>query len=429
MLKQLIILSVLLSAACFVRAAAPARPLPALPEIPARTFTVTDYGAQAGTTNDCAGAFQAAVDAAAAAGGGTVRVPVGEYLMGPIRLKSRIRLLLDDGAVLRLLPLGQYPIGINRQPFIGGDRLEDVALEGRGMIDGQGSAWWPHYKEKGFNRPVLFGVRGSKRILVKDVTFLNAPMFNIAIGFSEDITVRGARTLAPPSHPKNPGDEASHNTDSCDVSGKRILIERCYFSTGDDNYTNSGLTEDVLIRDCAFGNGHGLSMGSGIHDYVRNFTVEHCVFKGTECGIRIKSDRGRGGAVSNVVYRNIKMIDVGMPILMYGAYNAPDPFRRLWRTDVETLKQYPAAEFTRSTPFYSNITISNLTATATDKKSRAGLVWGLPEAHVKGLRLENVKITSVRPLLFMNVDDPVCINVEIRNEKGEEMPIEKGFNE
>jgi len=358
-----------------------------------------------------------------------VVVPRGEYLCGPVELRSRIRIRLDEGAVVKLLPLGRFPISRNRTPLFGGKWLEDVALVGRGRIDGQGAPWWPHYKDKSFHRPVIFGVSYSKRVLVEGVTLENSPMFHIACTGMEDVTVRGVTVRAPPSHAAKPGDAVSHNTDACDVSGRRILIEDCDISTGDDNYTTSGHTEDVLIRNCRFGSGHGLSMGSYQRGFIRNFTVENCSFDGTETAIRIKCDRDRGGETRGIVYRDITMRNVEIPILVYGAYNAKTPYRSLWNAVGDVLASYPAAPVTETTPRYSDILFTNITAVATGKKSRAGLVWGLPEAHVKALRMENVKITSNRPLLFVNVDDPKLVDVEVRNEKGEVLPVETAFSE
>ncbi len=386
---------------------------PALPSIPERVFSVADHPSIA-----------AAMEAAGEAGGGWVVVPRGEYLTGPLPLKSNMGLRLEKGAVIKLLPFGEYPIKAHREPFLGGRGLHDVALAGEGKIDGQGADWWPHYKEEGFMRPELFGLSKSKRILVEGVTLENAPMFNIAFSGVEDVTIRGITVLAPPSHPDDPAVKPSHNTDACDVSGKRILIEDSFISTGDDCYTTSGRTEDVLIRNCRFGSGHGLSMGSYMREYVRNFTVENCVFDGTETAIRIKCDRDRGGLLSGVVYRNITMKNVGIPILVYGAYNAKPPYRKLYEATRETLLGYPPAPLTPTTPRFTGILFENITAEATGKKSRAGLVWGLPESHVKGLRMKNVKITSVRPLLLVNVDDPVLEDVSVADPAGNPIPVD-----
>ena len=78
----------------------------------------------------------------------------------------------------------------------------------------------------------------------------------------------------------------------------------------------------VADGDCTPALAHGVSIGSGTKGGVSNFTVTDCTFKGTDCGIRIKSDRDRGGVVSNLAFRNLRMTDVGCPILIYGAYMA-----------------------------------------------------------------------------------------------------------
>ena len=117
---------------------------PALPVIPAGTFNITNYAATGdGVTPDTT-AIQSAINAANAAGGGTVVIPAGIFLSGPIQLDSRINLHLDRGAILRMLPLDQYPGGTTSPAnFISGSNLSDVAITGEGMIDGQGLPWWP----------------------------------------------------------------------------------------------------------------------------------------------------------------------------------------------------------------------------------------------------------------------------------------------
>lgn len=245
-------------------AAAPERAIvnfhPALPDIPATRFAVTAYGAVGDGSTDNTRAVQAAIDAASRAGGGTVDFPAGVFLCGPIRLASRIALHLDPKATLRMLPLDRYPGGTTHpDDFINGSRLHDIAITGGGTIDGQGAPWWPYAKQKGARRPRMIKLSSCDRILIEQVTLENSPMFHIAIsGESQDVTVRGVTIRAPAStDPVTP----SHNTDACDVSAHRVLVEDCNVSVGDDDFTTGGHTSDVLIANCTYGYGHGVSIG------------------------------------------------------------------------------------------------------------------------------------------------------------------------
>jgi len=273
---------------------------PARPTIPALRQNVEQFGAVGDGVATNTAALQNTIASVSAAGGGTVEIPAGVYLCGPITLASQIRLQLDAGAVLRLLPLGKYPGGTeNPANFISGIGLHDVAISGTGTIDGQGVPWWPYAREKGARRPRLIALSGCNRVLIETVTLTNSPMFHIAIsGRSGNVTVRGVTIRANPStDPVHPG----HNTDACDVSGTNILVEDCDVSVGDDNFTCGGGTSDVLITNCAYGYGHGVSIGSYTHSGgVSNLTVVNCTFANTEAGIRIKSDRDRGGLVQHL---------------------------------------------------------------------------------------------------------------------------------
>src|SRR5207249_2147996 len=116
----------------------------------------TNYGAKGDGVTINTKAVQAAINAASAGGGGTVIVPRGEFLCGPIQLASHINLLVDAGATLRMLPLDQYPGGANAPAdFISGSKLQDVAITGGGTIDGQGIPWWPFAGTKGAKRPIM----------------------------------------------------------------------------------------------------------------------------------------------------------------------------------------------------------------------------------------------------------------------------------
>jgi len=369
---------------------------PALPVIPDGIYNVTNYGAVGDgiTTNTVA--VQAAINAASNLGGGTVEVPAGVYLCGPLQLASHIRLQLDGGAVLRMLPLDKYPGGTqNPADFISGRALQDVALSGTGMIDGQGIPWWPYARVPGARRPRMIALSACDRVLIEHVTLTNSPMFHIAIGGkSSNVTVRGVTIRANPStDPVNPG----HNTDACDVTGKNVLIEDCDVSVGDDNFTCSGGTSDVLITNCTYGYGHGVSIGSHTAGGVSNITVINCTFNNTDQGIRIKTDRDRGGFVHNLLYRNLSMTNVGCPILIYASYMATNrEYRALDKLTPEIAATYPAREITARTPAYRDIMFSNITATV-QPGHRAGLIWGLPEMAVTNVLLQHVNITAERP--------------------------------
>lgn len=373
---------------------------PKLPSIPDRVFNVKQHGAVGDGVAVETTAIQATIDAAKSAGGGIVELPAGVYLSGPIRLASRINLRIDAGATLLMLPLDKYPGGTqNPENFISGSDLHDVALSGSGTIDGQGEPWWPFAKTKGANRPRLIAVHGCERLLIENLTLKNSPMFHIAVSKIDQMTVRGLTVRAPASDdPKTP----SHNTDACDVGGKNILIENCDISVGDDNFTCGGNTSNVLIRNCKYGYGHGVSIGSYTTGEVSNITVVDCTFDHTDCGIRIKSDRDRGGNVHHMRYENLRMTNVGYPILIYGAYMAKErEYRDLNKLTPEIATRYPAAPVGPKTPQYHDFIFRNITATVLPGK-RAGLIWGLPEAPARDIRLENVRITADLPFGVFN---------------------------
>ena len=346
------------------------------------------------TTNTVA--IQNAIDSAAnGEGGGVVEIPAGVFLCGPFTMKSSVALQLDRGAVLRMLPYGSYPNRVFPRNFISASNLHDLEITGVGMIDGQGIPWWPLARVPGARRPIMISFSSCSRVLIENVTLTNSPMFHIAIhGHSSDVTVHGVTIRANPStDPVHPG----HNTDACDVSGKDVLIENCDVSVGDDNFTCGGGTSDVLITNCTYGYGHGVSIGSPTFGGVSNITVVNCTFSNTETGIRIKSDRDRGGYVHDLHYMNLRMNNVGCAILIYGSYMSADrQYRDLNDLTAPIAASFPGAPVTMRTPIYGDITFSNITATLQPGR-RAGLIWGLPEAPVANVLLDKVTITADKP--------------------------------
>ena len=360
-------------------------------------------------------AIQNAINAATLGGtvnglsGGTVEIPPGIYLSGPLTMKSSVNLQIDAGAILRMLPLGMYPGGTNLgTTFISGSSLHDIEISGPGAIDGQGAAWWPYASVAGANRPRMISPSSCNRLLIQNVTLSNSPMFHIAISGSSSAnsTVQGVTIRAPSSSdPVTPG----HNTDACDVSGTNILVQNCNISVGDDDFTCGGGTHDVLLTNNTYGNGHGVSIGSYTQG-VSNIMVINCTFNGTDNGIRIKSDYDRSGIVQNISYYNIGMTNVHFPIQVYGYYTwygTPSSITPAIAASTN------AAAIISTTPVYRNITFSNITATAVSGYP-VGIIWARTEMPATNIVFNKVNLTGDRNFCLYNVSGAQFIDCNVK---------------
>lgn len=363
-------------------------------------INVLNFGAVGDGITTNTAAIQNAINAAAAgpttngAPGGTVEIPPGIFMCGPLVLKSSVNLQLDSGALLRMLPLGKYPGGtVNPSNFISGSSLHDIEISGAGAIDGQGAAWWPYADTNGAARPIMIRLTSCNREMIRDVTLSNSPEFHISISGSsaKNTTVQHVTIRAnPSSDPVHPG----HNTDACDVSGTNILVRDCDISVGDDNFTCGGNTSDILITNNTYGYGHGVSIGSFTSPSVSNMTVVNCTFNNTDQGIRIKTDRDRGGFVHNIKYLNLSMTNVMRPILIYCQYtNTTSAYRAIDSISPGVAAGFPSNAVISTTPRFRDITISNLTATVQSGRT-AGLIWGLPESCISNVTLVKLKISG-----------------------------------
>ncbi len=351
------------------------------------------YGARGdGVTKDTT-ALQSAIDACAQHGG-TVRLAAGTYLTAPIELKSNIRLELAKGATL----LGSsdrrdYPRHVefrlpDLEPLISAINAGNVTIAGEGTIDGAGQSWWDDARAirdhgilgAGHPRPKLILFDHCKHVTIEGITVQNSPMWHIVPYYSDDVTIRNVRILAPAHSP---------NTDAIDpFSSSHVVIERVTADVGDDNVAiKSGAIDspgpdapsrDIVITDCTFLHGHGLSIGSEIAGGAQDIRAERIHFDGTDNGIRVKANRDRGNDVSGIVFRDIEMKDVKNALIISEYYPKILPAEGV-----------TAAPVTRLTPHFHDITIENLTATGSDS---AGAIVGLPEAPVTDIRLRHVSL-------------------------------------
>lgn len=385
-----------------VLATAIAHAAPDLPDIPARTFDITTYGAVGDGKTLNTTALQKAIQAAAQAGGGIVRVPAGKFLTGPLSLATRIDLHLDKGATLLLTDdLAAYPREMHKghhAPKSGIDAANatDLRLSGEGTIDGQGAAWWTAAKANPhFHRPNLVRFALCQRVEVVGVTLTNSPMFHLVPVRCTNVTIHHVAIRSPAHSP---------NTDGIDPSGSHIRIEDCTIDAGDDNIAikpdKTAINNDIVVTGCAFRHGHGMSIGSGTELGVNHLTVSNCTFTHTKIGIRTKTSRGSGGLVQNATYEHLRMKDVRRPIEIVDYYP----------TLPASPQADPAQPVTPQTPTFANIVIDDLTATGAEI---AGTIWGLPEMPISGILLRDVRIHADTGLQIVHARDLTLANVRI----------------
>jgi lysophospholipase L1-like esterase len=387
-------------------------PVAVLPKV----FDVKRFGATGdGKTFDTA-AIQKALDECAKAGGGTVEFPSGTYLSKPIFLKGDgLTVQLGEGAKLQASDRfsdfddPQEPRAV--LAFVNASGLSDLTITGKGVIDGAGAAWWPAVREAKKNgkpeprrRPRLVVLQNCDNLRVEGITLQNSPSFHLVPSDCDGVTITGVTIRAPADSP---------NTDATDPSACRhVVYSQCTFDVGDDNIAiKSGhkdaahpnaAVEDFLVEDCTFLAGHGMSIGSETTGGVKNLLVRDCTFNGTTSGIRIKSDRTRGGVVDSCTYSNLTMTNVKIPINITSYY-----------PEIPTADA--AQPVTDKTPLYRNLKIVNVTA---DSPQSAGFVIGLPESCVTNLVFENVKITAPKGLKVRNARAVEFTDSEIKVEHG-----------
>src|SRR6202167_451642 len=351
------------------------------------------YGAKAdGTTKDTL-ALQKAIDDCARKGGGVVQLARGTFLSGPIVLKSHITLQIDAGATLlgsqdradypRMTEMREDAI----QPLINATNAQDISIRGGGTIDGAGQPWWAEvYAHKGSpdyvaaKRPRLIFFDHCKYIVIEGVTIQNSASWQVTLYYSDGVTLRNAKILAP---------EHSPNTDGVDpFSAHHVAISHMTIDVGDDNVAiKSGQpgspgpddpSTDITVTDCTFLHGHGMSIGSEVSGGVQNVHVARVHFKGTANGVRVKSNRDRGSDIGHLDFRDVIIEDVATPVLITEYYP------RIPERD-------SAQPVTRLTPHFHDISITNLSATGA---KTAGFIVGLPESPITSIALSNVHTTA-----------------------------------
>ena len=417
------------------------------PKFKKKDYLITKYGALSDGKTLCTESIKKAIEECSKKGGGRVVVPKGEFLTGAIHLKSNVNLHIQKDATLKfsINPKDYLPIVHTRwegmellhlSPFIYAYEQTNIAITGEGILDGQGkSFFWkwhgnPKYggdpnvlsqkpararlyemmdknvslKERIFGgetdylRPQFIQPYKCKNVLIEGVKIVDSPMWEIHPVLCENVTVRKV-------HISTHGP----NNDGCDPeSCKDVLIEDCFFDTGDDciaiksGRNNDGRrinvpTENVIVRGCEMKDGHGgITVGSEISGGVRNVFGENCRMDSPNLdhALRVKNNASRGGLLENFYFRNITIGQVAHAVVTIdfnyeeGARGNFTPVMRNYQ--VENVKS-GKSEYTvdiqglDNAPIY-NISIKNTTF---DNVEKGSIV-----KNVRDIKLENVKING-----------------------------------
>lgn len=457
---------VLFGVACNAQAASVQKaPIHTRIDIPDRQCNVMDSGATASNVWYDTEAFQRAIDTCAKLGGGTVVVPAGWYVIGPIFLGSNIRLDVQKGAVLQAAPddvlyhptpetqqwAGVPKLWPNAEKWLALINVADannVAITGGGIIDGQGAIWWERWrgdaratgKKGSTNRPRLMFIKNSHNMLIEGVTLKNSPSFHIVFYKTSDLTINRINISSP---------DWAQNTDGIDpMDSHDVYITNNTISCGDDHIAFKAVFPDpalpegdsynYYIAGNTFLGGRGLSFGSETSAGVHNVLAENNIWRGSVYGVRIKSQRGVGGPVHNVVIRNSKMKDVQWPIGIAGYYAGRPSFD----SDVQkALKEGPyAGGFVLGAQIYPadtdpaqpvvagktadfrDVLFENLVSTGSS--DQAGYIIGLPERKFKDLVFKNVKIEADLGMQIRNAE-VIAKGFKVVARKGSPFMLEK----
>ncbi|MEO7310352.1 MAG: glycoside hydrolase family 28 protein [Chitinophagaceae bacterium] len=434
------------------------------------TFSIVAYGAKPDGITLNTKSINAAISECSGKGGGVVLVPPGLWLTGPVVMQSNVNLHVTAAAILQFSDdFNQYPLVVgnwegsaqarNQSP-LSGDNLENIAITGKGIIDGNGDVWrmvgkdrlterqwknklasggllsadgklwYPSAKTKkaheeklngvmavgktlkdfesinDYLRPNLLVFSNCRKVLLEGVTFQNSPAWCLHPLLCEDLTIRNVFA-------KNP--EYAQNGDGLDIeSCKNVLVEGCIFDVGDDGICiKSGKdeegrkrgrpTENVVIRKCTVYKAHGgFVIGSEMSGGAKNIFVYDCSFMGTDKGLRFKTARGRGGIVENIYCKDIFMKDIGQEAIYFDMYYFTKPPVPGEKIETPTV--------TEATPQFQNFYIENIVCNGADKGI---FMRGLPEMSVKNINLNNLVLKTNKGIEIIEAANISLKNVQL----------------
>ncbi|XP_021728056.1 probable polygalacturonase [Chenopodium quinoa] len=334
-------------------------------------------------------------------GGSQLNVPQGRWVTGSFNLTSNFTLFLERGAVILgsqdpkewpiIEPLPSYGrgrerLGARHISLIHGNSISNVVITGQnGTIDGQGIMWWDLWWNRTLEhtRGHLVELANSHNILIYNLTFRNSPFWTIHPVYCRHVVIRKMTILAPLNAPNTDGIDPDSSTEVC--------IEDCYIESGDDlvavksGWDQYGIamarpSSNIIVRrisgttpTCS-----GVGIGSEMSGGIFNITIANIHVWNSAAGVRIKTDVGRGGYITNISISNLRLDRVKIPIKFSRGAN-----------DHSDDKWDPKAIPKVSKVFISNVVSLN--------SKRAPEILGIEGSPYEGICMRNINISGLPP--------------------------------
>ena len=435
-------------------------PVVKAPMFPVMRVSIVDFGAVPDGETMNTKAINEAIRACSKKGGGTVVIPAGMWLTGPIEFESNLNLQVESGAVVLFSPkFEDYPMpakGNRVTSPIYGQGLTNIAITGKGMFNGNGQHWRPVKKEKltdrqwrelvacggvvtpdgkmwwpsneamngesylknlratnkkpspeevagarEFLRPTMVDFTDCTNVLIDGPTFTNTPGWVLHPTECENVIIRNTTVI---------NNWWGQNTDAVDIGGCRnVLFYRNVLNAGDDGICMKSAPskkrefalENIVIADCIVYHGHGgFVIGSNTDGGMRNISVKNCTFIGTDIGLRFKSARDRGGRVEKIYVDGIRMKDIATSAILFDLF-----YDGNGDNNPDKVRM----------PCFRDFDIKNVIC---DGAADALFVRGLSDAPIQSVSLKNIVITSQRAMTMEDADGFTLSNVRLNFKSG-----------
>lgn len=456
-----------------------------LPDIPDRAFNIESYGAVGDGKTLNTDAFRKTIEACSNAGGGTVIVPPGLWLTGPIELKSNVNFHVSRGALI-LFSKNHKDYPIIKSPTRGfvvasplyGFNLHNIAITGTGVLDGSGVTWrpvkkykvtasmWKEFLKSGgvvtddgklwwpskeaadgaeylrnlkatkskndltaedflpardFMRPILLLLSKCRNVLVDGITITNSPAFAMYPDRCEDVVIRGVKVN---------NEYWAQNSDGIDIaSSKNVLVYKCTVTAGDDGICmkssrdKSGNTalKNIVIADCVVYHAHGGFVIGSNTDGG----MENISVRNCDydgTDIGLRFKSARG---RGGIVRNIYISNIYMKDIV----NEAILFSTYYEERERNTKPQPVTD---RTPIFKDFYIDSIYCSGA---RQAVLIAGLPEMPVQDVKISNAVISADKGFTSEFASGFTLRNVKIIPKQGDiyslkdtrDLVIEKGF--